>query len=407
MRVNRSWLIVASLFVALFVVFGAGINTAGVFFAPMLEHFSWSSTKLSSLQTALALSAGLAAPAVGWLLDRYEARVIMSGGIALAGAGFVLASRANGFEMMTAAYLMLGVGVCGSTLLPCSLVVARWFDQNRGTALGIVTSGTSIGGMVMTLVAQRAIDAAGWRTGLIVLAAPMFLVALPLVLFGVSSYPPDAKVNEEKKVMFSGLDLGRALRSRGFWLIAAAQLLYSFASIGATVHTVPYLVRMGFTAEHAAEVFSLTLGLASLGKLLTGYAADYLTGRLALALSLAAMAVGQAFLLGARRDLLLAAYTLVYGMMSGAPLALIPMVIADSLGLKRFGSLAGLTGIFVTLGAATGPLAAGWMVDRGAGYPAAFILFTVTLGIGGLAAAACAPLVGGEHVNGMASCEHA
>ena len=74
---------------------------------------------------------------------------------------------------------------------------------------------------------------------------------------------------------------------------------------------------------------------------------------------MALAAAGQLILLAAYSFAPLAAFTAIYGLASGAPLALVPDLIAESLGLKRFGTLAGLSGIFTTVGAATGPLAVG------------------------------------------------
>ena len=87
---RRAWFVVASLFATLFLVFGSGYNTAGVFFTPLLAHFGWTRAQLSLLQTTLALSAGLVVPLVGWLLDRLEARVVIVAGAACAGIGFLL-----------------------------------------------------------------------------------------------------------------------------------------------------------------------------------------------------------------------------------------------------------------------------------------------------------------------------
>lgn len=404
-REHSGWVIVASLFITLFIVFGSGYDAAGVFFVPMLGDLGWSRTRLSSLQTALALTAGMTAPAAGWLIDRIEARAVMSVGVVLAGAAFVLVSRAHAFGFLLAAYVVLGAGLSAATLLPCSLVVANWFGDRRGTALGITMAGASLGGMVMTLVAARIIAAAGWRAGFIVLALPMFFVALPLVAATVSTRPSgDKNLNvSDAASALPGLDVGQALRVPSFWMIALAQFCYSFASAGATVHTVAYLILMGYRPERAAQVMSLTFGLASLGKPLVGYTADYLGGRTALAVSLALAALGQFLLLGARSVPMLGGYTLIYGLMSGAPLALIPMVIADSLGLKRFGSVGGLTGVSMTAGAATGPLIAGWIFDSGFGYAAAFALFAVTLMGGAMAAALCSPLIADESSSGGGS----
>src|SRR5438445_11372835 len=97
---RQSWFVVASLFVTLFLIFGSGYNTAGVFFAPLLKHFGWTRARVSILQTALALSAGFSVPLIGWLLDRIEARIVMATGAAAAGIGFLLASSANSFGLM-------------------------------------------------------------------------------------------------------------------------------------------------------------------------------------------------------------------------------------------------------------------------------------------------------------------
>jgi len=391
-RERRGWLIVAVLFITLFVVFGGGYNTAGVFFDPMRKYFGWSSARQSSLQTILALTAGVTVPLFGWLLDRIEARIIMSGGVVLAGVALLLASRANSFATLTAAYIGLGAAIAASTLLPAGLIVANWFKQRRGTALGIVTAGTSIGGMVMTMVAAHTINAGGWRAGYIALALPAFLIAA-LVAIVVRTRPPDGQSETgSANPLAAGLDLGPALRSRSFWMIAAAQFCFSLAGAGGTVHTVPYLIRAGFRLDYAARIFSITFGLASLGKFMMGYGADRISGRTALALTLGMAALGQILLLGARNNVLLGAYVLLYGTMSGAPLALIPMVIAESFGLKRFGSVSGLTGICITLGGAAGPIVGGLIVDRGIGYWAVFILFAAVLAAGAVAALGCAPL---------------
>jgi MFS family permease len=392
-RERRGWLVVISLFVTLFVVFGGGYNTSGVFFAPMLKFFGWSSAQQSSLQTILALTAGVTVPLFGWMLDKVEARFVMTGGVIVAGCSLLLASHANSFTTLVVAYIGLGIAIASATLLPTEVVIANWFEERRGTALGFATAGTSLGGLVMTLVASRAIEAEGWRAGYVVLALPTFLVAVPLVMLLVRTRPPDnASSGTDSMNPLAGLDLGPALHSRSFWMLAAAQLLFSLAGAGATVHTIPYLIREGFHPAYAAEIFSVTFGLASAGKLLMGLSADKISGRIALAIALALNAVGQFLLLYTHSELILVGYLLLFGTMSGAPLALFPMVIAESFGLKNFGTITGLTGICITIGGAIGPILGGLVVDRGLGYGLVFEVFSAALIAGSIAALACTPL---------------
>jgi MFS family permease len=77
---------------------------------------------------------------------------------------------------MIGAYLLLGIGISTATVLPAALVIANWFEARRGLAMGIALSGTTVGGMVMTLVASGVIQGWGWRAAYIALGAPMILV---------------------------------------------------------------------------------------------------------------------------------------------------------------------------------------------------------------------------------------
>ncbi|MGA7873715.1 MAG: MFS transporter [Candidatus Binatus sp.] len=391
-------LIVASLFLTLFLVFGSGFNTAGVFFEPLLRQFQWTRARLSSLQTVLGLSAGVSAPFFGWLLDRVDASVVIASGVCVSGAAFLLASRANSYDTFVIAYAMLGVGIAAATLLPCSQVLANWFGERRGTALGLAMSGASLGGMLMTLVAADAIGHAGWRTAYVALALPMLLINVPIVLAVVRTRPETGALAEAPSSA-SGLEISAALRGRSFWMIAAVQFAFAFAITGGSLHMVPYLIGIGYAPTHAALVLSLTFGLAALGKPLSGAIADRISGRLALAISMAIAAAGQIILLGARNVGLLAAYTVIFGLASGAPLALVPDLTADSLGLKRFGTLLGLSGVFTTIGAATGPVAAGSLYDAAHNYVAAFVIFAAVLVAGGLATLGCVPLTDDAQVS--------
>ena len=124
---------------------GSGYNTVPVFLPVLAKHFSWSRVQVSMLPSALAASAGLGYVIVGWLLDRVAARYVMVVGALITGAAFLAASQAQSFASMICAYLALGVGISGATLIPASLVIANWFDARRGLAMGVVAAGASAG----------------------------------------------------------------------------------------------------------------------------------------------------------------------------------------------------------------------------------------------------------------------
>lgn len=391
-RERQGWIIVASLFVTLVFIFGSGYNTGGLFFPHLLKHFGWSRTQLSTLQGfALPISAGACAPLIGWLLDRVEARVVMVAGALMTGVSFLIASRVDSFAPLFGAYVLLGVGIGASTLLPCSLVIANWFGARRGLAMGLTFAGTSLGGAAMTMVGNFAIQRGGWRAGYVALAIPMFLVVVPLIIFVVKTRPPQAEgiTVAQASAALPGFELREAFRSRSFWMISAAQFFFAAVAAGAGLHLITYLTELGYTQSFAAGMASLVLVFAAFGKLGMGLFADQVSARIALTCNFLLACVGMLLIFGAARTAVLIPFVLIFGLSLGAPLVLVPMLVAESLGLKRFGSIGGIAGIFNTLGAFVGPVGAGKIYDLTGSYVLSFEAFVVMCILGAAVTYSC------------------
>ncbi|HYA34367.1 MAG TPA: MFS transporter, partial [Candidatus Binataceae bacterium] len=320
----------------------------------------------------------------------------MIGGAVLAGLAFILASRANSFPPMLIAYLILGVGIGGSTLLPAALVIANWFGARRGLAMGLTFAGTSLGGAAMTIVASRAISYGGWRTGYVTLAIPMLVVVIPIVMLVIRTRPPGEdgqKVSvSEAADALPGLELSEALRTRSFWMIALAQFTFACAASGMGLHLITYLRGLGYAEAFAAGMMSLAYLFTSMGKFGMGFFADRVSARRALAINFVIAAFAMILIFGAGHAWILFPFVFIFGLTLGAPLVLVPLLTAESLGLKRFGLIGGIAGMFNTLGAAIGPVGAGKIFDATGSYATAFQIFLVLLLIGCASALLCRTL---------------
>jgi len=392
---RHGWTIVAALFVNLLLVFGGGYNSAGVFITPLIKQFGWSHAQVSSLQAVLALAAGVFVVPVGWLLDRVEARVVMVAGIILAGSGYLVASRADSYAVMLAAYSILGVGIAAATLLPASMVAANWFQARRGIALGVTMAGTALGGSLMTLVANHAIMLSGWRAGYVALAVPMFIVAIPVVILIVRTRPAASAAGPvsvaDATASLPGLEVAEALRGRSFWMICITQFCFALAVAGGGLHLITYLINVGYAPSSAARVMSTLFLALAIGKLAYGFVADRFSGRLSLFVALSVTAGGLLMVLSLSNRLMLVPFILVFGLSFGTPLVLVPVVMVESLGLKRFGSLSGLAGLPNTLGAFLGPVIGGKLFDVTGSYTLTFELFALILFVGAISVLGCVP----------------
>jgi MFS transporter, OFA family, oxalate/formate antiporter len=108
-------------------------------------------------------------------------------------------------------------------------------------------------------------------------------------------------------------------------------------------------------------------------------------------LNLLLVGCGILLLLGAAHRAMLALFVLVYGLSVGAPVALMPTILADAVGLRRYGSLMGMLVTLGVIGSAAGPIVAGAVFDRTGSYVGIFELFVVTLLLAGFLPLACVP----------------
>jgi len=154
-------------------------------------------------------------------------------------------------------------------------------------------------------------------------------------------------------------------------------------------HLVAFLEGLGYSLHAATLVISIVLGLAAVGKVAMGALGDRIGGKNALALGFALIAIAVLVLLNAQQPAMLGLWLLITGVVGASPVALVPLVTAETLGLKRFGTLFGWLGFALTFGLFVGPMLVGWMTDRTGSYTAGFELCGFICLIGGVASFLC------------------
>jgi MFS family permease len=314
----------------------------------------------------------------------------MGVGAALAGASFIAASRATSFTELLIANLALGVGLGASAWLPASVVIANWFGERRGTALGLATAGMEFGGMAMAFMTGHIISQYGWRAAYFALSIPALVFVLPFLAIVVRTRPAGAakQTAGESAKALPGYEVGEAIRTRVFWMLAVAQLTWGL-SAGAVIHIVAYLTGIGYTMGFATTVFATLAGLAALGKPTMGVLGDRIGGKNALGIALLLIAVSHILILGAGHGWVIVPYLLAAGVSIATPTSLVPLVLAEAVGLRRFGTLSGWMQVFATSGLFGGPLIAGQLYDLTHSYATGFEIAALIAVAGAAAAFLC------------------
>jgi|GEM_PF-623033 predicted MFS family arabinose efflux permease len=387
----RRWAVLTCLFASMAFVYSAGnVATGAVFYVAIFRFFGWSRGKTALLTLPGTIAQILCIPLIGSVLDAVNARLVMALGAATAGAALLIASRAHSFSALALSHLLCGVGMVGAGPLACAYVAANWFDSNRGLALGITMAGSALGAAIYNPLAAYLIGRLGWRIGFISLATPMLIIALP-ILFVVSSRPAQqsAPAAIEPLDAKPGSELLLVLRRPILWILSAANFLIYFGFTGVFLHLVAYQIQLGYSAQRAAFTLGIAAGVAVVGKLFFGTLADRISARRALSFALLIHATSILMLMWSGDPLLLWAFTLVWGLVHTVNLPLIPALVAESLGLRSFGAMSGVVGVFGSIGAAAGPIAVGFIFDRTHSYVVPFNFCAITLAAGSLVVFGC------------------
>jgi OFA family oxalate/formate antiporter-like MFS transporter len=219
----------------------------------------------------------------------------------------------------------------------------------------------------------------------------LMIVAVPLVALVVRSRPPGIipMTVAESAELLEGFETGEALRTRSFWMIVLANFCFAFTATGSLIHLAAYMEGVGYKTSAATLVVSVIFAFAALGKVVMGFVADRLTARVALVLCFATQAAGLSIVFGAARIGIIVAFVPIYGTSIAAPLMLLPLLTAESLGIKRYGLLSGLAGLAQTFGAMIGPIVAGRIFDITTSYAMSFELCIALMIIGAAVSYSC------------------
>jgi MFS family permease len=306
--------------------------------------------------------------------------------------GLVIASRSNSFVELICANVILGAGLGASTWVASATVIANWFGQRRGTVLGLCTAGMETGGMVMMFIVGYVISRYSWRVAYLAVSIPTVVLILPLIVLVVRTRPQSSSVQTaaDAAKALPGYEFVNAVKTRSYWLLLLLNFFWGFSAAGAFAHIIAYQTDIGYSERFATNVAAVILGLSAIGKPSLGALADHIGGKYVLGSGLIITGVGYLTLLGASRGWVIVPAVMLVGFTLAAPVGLVPMVLAETFGLKRFGSLMGWLGLIFTFGLFFGPLVVGGMFDVFGSYTYAYEACAAASIIAGFSSFLCA-----------------
>lgn len=352
-----------------------------VFVAPLEKHFGWKRADTSMVFTIAVCMTAFMSSLSGWIYDRWgPSFCAFSGGI-LSSLGFFLSSFAR-----TLPNLFLYFGVIGGlgTGLGCTVIIsvlAKWFPDKRGFAIGLIVGAFSISSAIFgPLAGVILIPHYGYAETFKILGAIFFAMTMSGALllkdppkgYRPAGWAPDLSKRASPSIYeFTPREM---LRSISFYLMWLGYAFGCAAGLMVISQLIPYLSSRGINNRTVATTVFVLGAIASLlGRVMSGWMSDVLGRLYILRLAVAASAIAMPILYetGTNLVVLYGAVVAVY-FCYGTQFSVNAATCADFWGVKHVGLN---YGIFITawgVAGLIGPRVGAVLYDKHHDYHSAF-----------------------------------
>ena len=331
--------IVATAFLSLFALVGFAYYGLPFFYDFMIREYGWSRAVVTSGNALGKLVVGpLFGFIAGWIIDCYGPRRLMISGSLMMGVALIGLSFSSTLGMFYLFYIFNALGyVCGGPL-PCQVLIYRWFDKNRGKAMGIAYLGIGTGGALVPLISSSLEKEFGWHLALGALGVLIILIALPMSYF--LKEPSSELVKKEDPATMTPIK--DILKNPNFYLLALGSMCSIGAVGGIGQHLKLYLRDLDFTQSEAAHVMSFVLLSSLAGRVLMGWLSDLISRKYVMILIYLMVASAIPLLMVPDFPGRIYLFAVIFGAGLGGDYMIIPLMAGDLFGIRALGRTMGI-----------------------------------------------------------------
>ena len=368
-RANRRFLAFGFLLSALS---GSGQTyLISLFGADIRAAFDLTNGGFGALYSGATLLSGLSLLWLGRQLDRVDLRLFSA--LVLIGAviGAAVLASARHAAILALAFLLLRL--CGQGLMmhTAQTAMARYFDRNRGKAVGVATLGLPAGEAVLPAIVVAAIAAFGWRGTWWVIALVLALAALPLALWLLRGHGRRSSEQAQDSATADGgargaqWRAGEVMRDWRFHALLSAVLAAPFILTALFFHQIPLADEKGWTVVWLAQSFVAFASGHIATLLLAGPLVDRAGARRLVGVYLLPLMLALLLLANLDQPWVAPLYLALAGVSMGLSGTLMGALWPELYGTRHLGAIRALVQASMVLATALAPVLVGLLLDRG------------------------------------------
>lgn len=329
--------------------------------------------------TLLQVANGLGSLFIGPRLDKVSLLWPVIGGYALFCIGLGLTSIATAYWQIIVIYAtFFAIGQILAGTFVSQMLINRWFSTDKGLALGISATGTSIGGILFPLLVAQMLTTSSLPAIFQGFALLYLVLFIPINYFILRIPPPSENQTQDSAAAGPAptWTTKEILTSKSFWIPGIVLLSISASFVGIQSNLGIHLKDLNYSPSFTGQMIAVISAMMIVGKLAYGKLSD-MFNHAYLLLFMAGMSIVAITLLMSTSDkAMLLTSAVLLGMASGGLIPVMGVVFAARFGLASFGKVVGLYMLVLVFGSLSSIYAA-WIYDQFDSYYYAFVSFIV------------------------------
>jgi MFS transporter, OFA family, oxalate/formate antiporter len=376
---SRAWATLGLMSALYFIITAATFGSLGLALPAMVGELGWSWTGAGFGFSLLGFLCGITSAVPAALVRRFGVRACLLLGSVVMALAFLCLARTHGLLLYFLGASLAGLGFTLLDSVPGTYLLSRLFER-PAFAIGLFFTVGGLGGVAGPLLYSGVVGPqSDWRSYWLVVGTLVALVGV------ISAFSVDAKSDAggaggDPDISTENWTMREALKTRQFWIIAAAYAASQFCGITASSVSVAHLTQHGVAALVAGSMMSVEALLNSGARFIGGILTRYVNARTMLCISLASLVIGL-FALGLARDLpMMLVYAAGIGIGYGLTLFAATILLLDYFGRGPYLELFSTVNLISTVGAVA-PTLAGLTRDQTGGFMPFFVALALLVAL--------------------------